>query len=51
VNKGHLMKAKKRLSHNRQISFERNQRSGGIARIGKEIKERVSCEPTITQDH
>jgi hypothetical protein len=31
VNKGHPMKVKKRLSHNHQISLERDRRPGGIA--------------------
>jgi hypothetical protein len=44
------MKAKKRLSHNYQISLERNRWWGGIAGIGKEIKARESCEPEIAQD-
>jgi hypothetical protein len=51
VNKGHPMKVKQRLSHNHQISLERNRRWGGIAGIGKKIKVSASCEPTITQDH
>jgi hypothetical protein len=51
VNKVHLMKEKKRLSHKCHISLERNQQRGGIAGVRKEIKVRTSCELEITQDH
>jgi hypothetical protein len=47
---GSSMKVKQRLSHNRQISLERNRRWGGIAGIGKKIKVSASCEPAIAQD-
>jgi hypothetical protein len=51
VNKSHSMKDKKRLSHNRHISLERNRWWGGIAGIRKKIKVYASCEPAIAQDH
>jgi hypothetical protein len=42
---------KQRLSHDRQISLERDRQWGGIAGIKKKINFYASCEPAIAQDH